>query len=202
MAYKFTSEVRERIRLGIQEKYAKVAAGQTGNFKYPTGKAGLQEQKYDPGIIKLLPEDVVPSYCGVGNPFVLGPIHDGDSVLDVGCGAGVDTLFAAMLAGPAGKAVGIDLVPEMLERAGQNLRKTSLQNVEFKEGSAEDLNFPDGSFDVVISNGVINLVQDKTRALEEIFRVLKPKGRLMVADQILAGELPKDTKSIVEKWAG
>lgn len=202
MNHQFTAEDKKRIRQGIQQKYAKVAASPVGNFRYPTGRAGLEGQKYDPEIVKALPEEVVASYCGVGNPLALGPFNQGDTVLDVGCGAGVDTLIAAMMVGPEGKVVGIDLVREMLETANQNLGKTSLGNVEFWESSAESLSFPDESFHIVISNGVINLILNKTKALSEIFRVLKFNGRLMIADQVLAGELQSDIKSMVEEWAG
>jgi arsenite methyltransferase len=194
-------EDRLRIREGIAEKYKKVAASPEGHFKYPTGKAGLAGQHYDPELVKALPEEVQAFYCGVGNPFSLGPMDKGEAVLDMGCGAGVDTLVAAMMVGPGGRAVGIDLTPEMLDRAKANLEKTSLQNVSFQEGSAEELPFPDGTFDVVISNGVFNLVPDKLRALKEIFRVLKHRGRLMMADQILVGEMVGDTRSMVESWA-
>ncbi len=202
MNHQFTTADRERIRQGIQQKYAKVANSPEGNFRYPTGRAGLEGQKYDHEIIDALPQEVTAFYCGVGNPFVLGPIQEGDSVLDVGCGAGVDTLIAAMMVGARGKVAGIDLVHEMLETAKENLSKTSLRNVEFLESSAESLSFPDKSFDAVISNGVINLVPDKAKALREIFRVLKPKGRLMIADQILAAEISSDIRSMVETWAG
>jgi arsenite methyltransferase len=202
MNHQLTDEDRNRIRQGIREKYAKVATGPEGNFRYPTGKAGLEGQKYDPEIVKALPEEVAASYCGVGNPLVLGPINEGDSVLDVGCGAGVDTLIAAMMVGPEGRAVGIDLVPEMLERAKRNLAEIPLNNVEFLESSAESLKFADETFDAVVSNGAINLIPDKAKALREIFRVLKFGGRLMIADQVLAGELTSDTKTMVEKWAG
>src|SRR5208337_408280 len=152
MTHQFTVEERARIKLGIQQKYAKVAVSTDGSFRYPTGRAGIEGQKYDPEIVRTLPEDVLASYCGVGNPFILGSIHEGDTILDVGCGAGVDTLIAATMAGLKGKAVGIDLVADMVERAKQNLGKTSLQNVEFQKSSAESLSFPDESFDVVTSN--------------------------------------------------
>jgi SAM-dependent methyltransferase len=197
----FTLEDRNRIKEGITAKYGKVAVSPEGNFKYPTGRGGLEGQHYDPEILKVLPEEVLASYCGVGNPFSLGPIHKGETVLDVGCGAGVDTLVAAMMVGPEGKAVGIDLTSEMLDRARANLEKTSLGNVSFQEGSAEELPFADEIFDVVISNGVFNLVPDKPKALREIFRVLRPQGRLMMADQILAGEMEGDIRSMVESWA-
>ncbi len=120
--------------------------------------------------------------------------------MDVGCGAGVDVIVAAMMVGPTGTVAGIEMVPEMLARARENLRMTDLKDVTLVDGSAEKLPFLDESFEVVISNGVFNLVMDKTRALQEVFRVLKPRGRLMVADQILAGELPRETKARVESW--
>ena len=198
--HSFTPEEIERIKEGIKQKYAKVAVNPEGNFRYPTGRAGLEGQNYDRKIIQSLPEDVVASYCGVGNPFLLGQIHEGDEVLDIGCGAGVDTLVAAMMTGSTGRAVGIDLVPNMLERAKSNLARTSLKNVEFLESSGEGLPFENESFDVVISNGAFNLIPDKARALSEVFRVLKPNGRFMIADQVLTGESPADTKSMVETW--
>jgi ubiquinone/menaquinone biosynthesis C-methylase UbiE len=142
----------------------------------------------------------VSSYCGVGNPFSLGPINRGETVLDIGCGAGVDTVVAAKMVGPEGRVIGIDMTPGMLARARKNLQGTSIQNVSFHRASAEDLPFPDESFDVVISNGVFNLIPDKARALEEVFRVLKPHGRMMMADQILTGVLPSDIKARIESW--
>jgi len=198
----FTPEDRKRIKKGITGKYRKVAVNPEGSFNYPTGRAGLEGQNYDSEILKAIPEEVLAFYCGVGNPFILGPIHEGEKVLDVGCGAGIDSIVAAIIAGPSGKVVGIDLTPEMLDRAKENLRKASLENVTFQKGSAEELPFPKESFDVVISNGVFNLVPDKARALREVFRVLKPNGRFMMADQALASAQAPDKSSMVENWAG
>ena len=198
----FTPEDRNQIKEGIAGKYQKVAISPEGSFKYPTGHAGLEAQNYDPEVLNALPEEVLASYCGVGNPFSLGPIQTGETVLDIGCGAGVDSIIAATMVGPDGKVVGMDLIPEMLERAKEDLRTTSLENVTFQEGSAEDLPFPKDSFDVVVSNGVFNLVPDKARALKEVIRVLKPDGRFMLADQVLTTSQPADTKSMVESWAG
>jgi len=196
-----TAENRRRIEDGIRQKDLKVALNPEGNFRYPTGEAGLKGQHYSPEILKELPKDVLASYCGVGNPFTLGPIKQGEAVLDLGCGAGVDTLIAAIMAGSEGTIVGIDFSPEMLERAMENLQKTALANVTFREASAEDLPLSDESFDAVISNGVFNLIPDKLKALKEVFRVLKPLGRLMIADQVLTVGSSEDIRSMVENWA-
>ncbi len=201
MDTEMTPQDQQRIEESIRKKYIKVAGSPEGLFRYPTGRAGLEALNYDPQIIQALPERVAAAYCGVGNPFALGPIHSGEAILDIGCGAGVDSLIAAKLSGPSGKVTGIDLVPEMLSRAKENARLVGAENVEFMEGSAEDLPFPDASFDTVISNGVFNLVVDKVKALGEVFRVLKPGGRFMLADQVLAGELPKETRARIENWA-
>ena len=200
MEIKLTADDRRRIEESIHQKYAKVASNPEGHFRYPTGRAALEALAYDPETIQTLAENVVSSYCGVGNPFTLGSIHQGEVVLDIGCGTGVDTLIAATLVGDKGKVVGIDMYPEMLQRAEKNLRETRFNNITFHQASAEDLPFPDDSFDVVISNGVFNLIPDKFKALKEVFRVLRPKGRLMMADQVLSGELPEDSKARVESW--
>jgi len=196
-----TCQDKQRIEESIRQKYLKAAVSPEGLFQYPTGRAGLQALDYAPDMVRDLPEAVAASYCGVGNPFILGPIREGEAILDIGCGAGVDSIIAAGLVGPSGSVTGIDVVPEMLARASENARLAGLANVAFRESSAEQLPFPDNSFDLVISNGVFNLVVDKVQALGEVFRVLKPAGRFMLADQVLAGELPKETKTRVENSA-
>ncbi len=190
----------DKIEAGICEKYSKVAQTPEGQFKYPTGQKGLEELQYDKALIDGLPDAVISSYCGVGNPFSLGKISKGEQVLDVGCGAGVDTILAAMITGPNGSAVGVDIVPEMIARGESNLQMTDIDNVSFRKTSGEDLPFPDDTFDVVISNGVINLIPDKRSALAEIFRVLKPGGRLMTADQVAIDNVETDIKTRLANW--
>lgn len=200
METEFSPQEKDKICKEIRKKYKQVAKNPEGLFKYPTGKAGLEALQYDPEVIKALPETVIASFCGVGNPFTLGVVNEGESVLDIGCGAGVDTIFAAKMTGPFGKVVGIDLIPEMLQRAKANLKLVNLNYVTYEEASSDKLSFADENFDVVISNGVFNLVPDKTKALSEVSRVLKPGGRLMIADQVLIGKLTKDRKQIIKSW--
>jgi len=201
METQFTNRDKKWIQKTVRKTYSKAAKNPGGLFRYPTGHEGLTILQYDPELLQALPAEVVASYCGVGNPFTLGPINESDSVLDVGCGAGVDTLFSAMMTGPSGKVVGIDLTPAMLNKAKKNLSMTDLKNVNLEEGSVENLPFSNEDFNVVTSNGALNLVPDKARALGEIHRVLKPGGRLMVADEILIGELPKEKDKIIKSWA-
>ncbi len=200
MEARLSAKDRRCIEENIRQKYASVSENPDGLFTYPTGRAGIETLKYDPRIIQNLPENVLASYCGVGNPFSLGPFREGEIVLDIGCGGGVDTFIAAMMVGSTGRAVGIDTVPDMLKRAEKNLQEMHLSNVTFQEASAEALPFPDESLDVIISNGVFNLIPDKSKALREAFRVLKPKGRLMIADQVLTGKLPEDPRERIESW--
>lgn len=171
-------------------------------FDYPTGEAGLRGLGYGENLLALVPPAVRTCYCGVGNPFLPGLPRAGQTVLDIGCGAGVDTLIAAGLvaaghtagqavgqaAGQAeGQAHGLELSPDMLQRARENALLAGAHNAAFTEGQAEALPFPDASIDLVISNGVLNLVQDKPKALAEIRRVLRPGGRVQLADQLLTG---------------
>ena len=200
MEVQFTQEDNKRIRDGIQEKYIKVAINPDGLFSYPTGRSGLEVLGYDPIVLSSLPNEVSAYYCGVGNPFSLGEINEGEAVLDIGCGVGVDVIFAAKIVGAKGNVVGIDLVSEMLDRGKTNIQRMDLQNVTFVEGSAEKLDFPDKSFDVVISNGVFNLIPNKERAIAETFRLLKPTGRFIIADQVLIGKLEKDLKARIDTW--
>jgi SAM-dependent methyltransferase len=190
-----------QVRQGIREKYDRVAAaGSGGCFQYPTGKAGMELQGYPPEVIGDFPPEVLAAFCGVGNPFSLGPLAPGEAVLDIGCGAGVDSLVAGHLVGAGGRVAGLDVTPAMIERARAHQARLELNHVTFQVGEAEALTFPDATFDAVISNGVFNLTLDKEKALKETHRVLKPGGRLMLADMVLVAALPPDQADKVENW--
>ena len=200
MSSLISAEDRQLINAGIREKYNKVAASPAGHFKYPTGREGLKRLDYDVKLIEKLPDTVADSYCGVGNPFSLGNINPGERVLDIGCGAGVDSILAGLIVGRNGAVVGVDIVPEMIDRAENHRRLLNIDNIDFQQTSGENLHFADHAFEVAISNGAINLIPDKEAALSEIFRVLKPGGRLMVADQIAAGSVQNDLKARLANW--
>ncbi len=183
-----TPEQKTAVRAAIAARYARVADRPGRGFKYPTGAAGMAGLGYGRGRICALPAGVGDFFCGVGNPFSLGPLGFGQTILDVGCGAGVDTLVAAGMVGEQGLAVGLDPSPDMLGRARENLAASGAERAVLVRADAEDIPLADASVDVVISNGAMNLVVDKDRALAGIWRVLRPGGSLRVADQILVRE--------------
>lgn len=196
----FTPEERQRIASSILEKYEKVAAGPKGHFRYPTGQKGLDELGYDSALTALFPVEVREHFAGVGALFSMGAPARGERTLDVGCGAGVDTLIAAHSVGPEGQAVGLEFSAQMLARARRNRELAEAGNACFARGTAETLPFADQSFDLVVSNGVLNLVVDKHKALAEALRVLKRGGRLQVADQVLTGPPPLSRADMLSSW--
>jgi SAM-dependent methyltransferase len=183
------------IREGIAAKYRKVAVSPEGLFPYPTGEASARGLGYPPDLLAAIPPAIRQRFVGVGNPFALGPIRPGESVLDLGCGAGFDAFVAAQLVGPEGRVAAVDLSPEMLAVARAGQAGAAFPRIEFREASAEALPFPDDSFDTALSNGVLNLIPDKPAALREIFRVLRPGGRLQACDIGLSGDEPPPDKA-------
>lgn len=164
--------------------------------------AGVANAFYVPEELSALPRDAVEMALGVGQPVRRAELRSGDVVLDLGCGAGIDTLLAAQAVGPQGRAVGLDMTPEMVERARRNAAAAGLANVEVRQAMIEEIPLPDASVDVVISNGVLNLSTRKSRVLAEALRVLRPSGRLSIADLVLDQALPEDVLKSPAALAG
>jgi arsenite methyltransferase len=189
------------IRNAIRNKYAEVALAAEGQFQYPTGRDGAYALGYDPAIIQSATPRLLASFCGVGNPFALGKLQPGDTVLDFGCGGGFDLYVAARLVGEKGLLCGVDLTEEMVKRAGENLAVAGITNFEIKKVDSEKISYEDNSFDVVISNGVINLSPLKQACFEELWRVLKPGGKIQFADVVLENELPSALAGSIDAWS-
>jgi SAM-dependent methyltransferase len=192
----------EVLREAIQEEYAEVAANPRKDFHFHTGRLLARMLEYADEWLIGIPESSVESFAGTGNPFSLGELRTGERVVDVGCGAGIDSLIAAKKVGQEGRVIGVDMTPSMLEKARQAANEVGLANVEFREGYAEALPVEDGWADVVISNGVLNLMPDKTAALEEMSRVLKPDGRLQIGDILVQKAVPESAKRKIDLWTG
>jgi arsenite methyltransferase len=189
------------LREEIEKTYTDVSTEPGKDFLFPTGRGWAEDLGY-PSELARVPERSVESFAGVANPHVLGRIEAGQVVLDLGCGAGTDLLIAAQMVGPEGRAIGIDMTPTMLERARESATEMGLENVELHQGLIESLPVPDESVDVVISNGVIDLVPDKDAVFAEIDRVLRPGGRLQVADVIIHTEVSEDARKRIDLWTG
>ncbi|MFQ5893058.1 MAG: methyltransferase domain-containing protein [Nitrospinota bacterium] len=195
----FSQEAIEKIRKKIWYRFSSVAVAQVSPF--PIGPESAKAVGYPEELVDSFPPAVTEAFAGVGNPFSLGPIHPGETVLDVGCGSGLDILIAARLVGPTGHVIGFDMVPEMVEKARANVEAQGAKQVLVYRGLAEDLPLADGYCDVVISNGVINLLPTKPRLLSELYRVLKPGGRLWVADMTLLKPLPPEALHDPDLWS-
>lgn len=186
----------------ISRRYAEISCSIKDRFKYPTGKKGAEKLDYDLLVLDRIPDHVVESFCGVGNPFSRGPVRKGEIILDVGCGAGVDVIIAGFFAGPEGQVYGIDLVPEMAEKARKNIDSTGLSNCEIRIACSESIPFSDNTFDVVISNGSLYLSPLKEKTFREIYRVLRPDGRFQFADVVLKDDLPEKIMNMFNGWSG
>lgn len=186
----------EAIKQAVMDKYVVASCSVEGLFRYPIGKAGAVGLDYEPTHIQGAPKTMIERFCGVGNPFSLGAPTPGERVLDIGCGAGFDLYCAATLVAPSGEAWGVDLTPAMVATAQENLALAGVVNANVKEGCVEDLPFGGSSFNLVISNGVLNLSPDKHRCFSEIHRVLRPGGRLQFADIVLQdGGTPQEVSA-------
>jgi arsenite methyltransferase len=192
----------DTLRDEIREKYRAVAVEPNGTFHFHTGRSLAARLGYDPAVVDRLPARAVESFAGIGNPFSLRPLAEGERVVDVGSGAGFDSFVAAHHVGANGAVVGVDMTDEMLAKARATNALLGLSNVEFRSGLAEDLPVEDGWADAVISNGVINLCPDKRAAFDEINRVLKPGGVLQFADIANGRPVPIEVMRDVDLWTG
>jgi arsenite methyltransferase len=186
----------------IKKTYASVSAEPDREFIFPTGRSWAEDLDYPAELLAKVPDSAAESFAGVANPFSLGSLEPGERVLDVGSGAGMDSLIAAQMVGLDGHVTGIDMTPEMLAKARASADETGLENVEFRAGEAETLSFEDEAFDVVISNGVIDLVPDKDAVFGEISRVLAPGGRIQIADVTIQQPVSEAGKRDIDLWTG
>jgi arsenite methyltransferase len=192
----------DRLRSEVRLKYRDVATDPAKGFHFHVGRHLAEMLDYPKTIVESLPPRVVESFAGVNNPFSMGELKAGEHVLDIGSGAGFDSILAAQMVGPRGQVIGVDMTPEMREKAQTNAELVGLANVKFVDGLAERLPIPDGSIDVVISNGVINLCPDKLGVYSEILRVLRPGGRVQIADVVVQKPLPDDAVADIDLWTG
>ena len=199
MATQVTPNV-QTLRREVQEKYTELAESPDLTFHFHHGRPLAEILGYSMEQVDAMPPQAIESFAGVGNPFSLGAIQPGETVLDLGSGAGFDCFIAGPAVGPNGKVIGIDMTEAMLDRARAMARTMGLDQVEFRQGFIEDLPVDDASVDVAISNGVINLTPNKYLSFQEIFRVLKPGGRMYLSDIMVHKQVPDEAKAEVDLW--
>ncbi len=192
----------ERLRAEIKLKYRDVATEPVKGFHFHVGRPLAAMLDYPMSVVDTLPDVVVESFAGVNNPFSMGELKSGEIVLDIGSGAGFDSILAAQMVGRTGHVIGVDMTAEMRAKATSNAALMGLGNIEYRDGLAEHLPLTDASIDVVISNGVINLCPDKLAVFKEIERVLRPGGRLQIADVVVQKPLPDDAVADIDLWTG
>ena len=192
----------DQLRVEIQKHYAEVATSPNHEFHFHTGREAARQVGYDDAIIDEIPDEVIASFAGVANPFHFGLPRSGETVLDVGSGGGVDAIIAAKAVGPEGRVIGVDMTPEMIDAARRNSDRMSLSNVEFREGLIERLPVDAQTVDLVISNGVLNLMVDKHGAYRQLERVLKPGGRFQIADICVDKPVSEEAKRNIDLWTG
>ena len=190
------------LRDEIRRTYTEVSTDHQADFIFPTGRSWAEELDYPQPELDRVPDETAASFAGVANHWKLGRVEPGTVVLDLGCGAGTDLLIAAQMTGPRGRVIGVDMTPGMLDLAHASAGAMGLANVELHEGLIEALPVADASVDVVISNGVIDLVPDKDVVFDEIDRVLRPGGRLQLADIVIRHEVSEDARQRIDLWTG
>jgi arsenite methyltransferase len=191
----------ELLKSEIKKTYASVSEEPERDFIFPTGRPWAEDLGY-PAELANVPDAAVESFAGVANPWEMGRLTPGERVLDLGSGAGTDSLIAAQMVGEQGHVTGIDMTPEMLAKARAAAGAMGASNVVFVESEAERLPFPDASFDVVISNGVIDLIPDKDAVFAELYRVLAPGGRIQIADVTIQNPVSAEGRRNIDLWTG
>jgi SAM-dependent methyltransferase len=199
--YLMRTETPDQIRADIKRRFAAVAVSPQQEKKFPVGAASAKRLGYDGAEIDAMPTSVTNSFAGVGDPLALGQLREGNTVLDLGCGAGLDSIRASRRVGPAGRVIGVDFSVEMVEKAKRNAKAVGANNAEFRNGEADALSVEDGSVDIVISNGVFNLCLDKPKVLAEVFRVLRPGGRVQMADIFLDDSVTPEDVARKGTWS-
>ncbi|RPI22405.1 MAG: methyltransferase domain-containing protein [Chloroflexota bacterium] len=192
----------DRLRTAIREEYELVACQPERGFHFHTGKPLARLLGYSDEWLAGIPETAIKSFAGTGNPIRMGTPQPGEMVVDVGSGAGLDSLISAKMVAPDGRVVGVDMTPAMIEKAQLAAQEAGSGNVEYRQGQAESLPVEAGWADVVISNGVLNLVPDKLAALKEMARVLKPGGRLQIGDILVQKAVSESAKNRIDLWTG
>src|SRR3990170_7129522 len=195
-------EIKETVRGHYAERARSVTEAQDASCCGAPTEGVISSDLYTTDELQGLPQEAVVASLGCGNPVAMAELHEGEVVLDLGSGGGIDVLLSARRVGPTGKAYGLDMTDEMLELARENQRKAGVTNVEFLKGEMEEMPLPEGTVDVIISNCVVNLSADKGQVLREAFRVLKPGGRFAVSDIVVRGAMPEAVKRNMELWVG